>query len=149
MQQGQAVREAHPDAERSPFGREFMREDRLSASVVALLGDPETAVAEAVRFIYFTGSPRRRNVRIRPDYATAEYWDGARWWVASLREVVEQMADFAAGELEHCVDWSEALEAGDREASEAYLRRYRADPDAREAVRRQVVAVMIDPTRSK
>ena len=127
-----------------PFGQENMTLDRRNTALDAVVGDASTAVAEAVRYIFYS-SPERRNVRINNSYATAEYWDGRRWWTRSLREIVHEMTEFAVGEIEHCLDWSERLSDRTKMAMEEHLAKYRADEGLRERTRDQVVEVMIKP----
>eukprot|EP00873_Tetraselmis_striata_P033710 jgi/Tetstr1/453974/TSEL_040893.t1 len=131
---------------RDPFGREEMTDDRMATALdVCVSGDVSTCVAEAVRYIYYTGAARRRNVRIKNNYASAEYWDGREWWTRSLAEVVGVMTRMAIGELEHCVDWSERLTEEHIAAFGAYMERYPKDESLRADVRRQVIEVMISP----
>lgn len=121
-----------------------MTRARSSTALDRVLVDFRTAVAEAVRYIYYTGSPRRRNVRISRNNAFAEYWDGAHWWTKAIRDVVDEVAEFALGELEHCLDWSEELSDRTKAEFEGYIVAYRADGQLRESVREQVIAVMIE-----
>lgn len=132
-----------------PFGQENMTLDRKTTALDAVIGDANTAVAEAVRHIFFTGSPERRNVRINNSYATAEYWDGHRWWTRSLHEIVREMSDFAVGEIEHCLDWSERLSDRTKTIMEDHIVRYRTDDVVKERTMDQVIEVMIKPYEGK
>lgn len=128
-----------------PFGHEDMTRERMETVLDGVLADIPTAIAEAVRFIYFTGAPRRRNVRIKSNNVSVEYWDGKSWWTKGLRDVVDEMIVFAVSELEHCLDWSERLPARTKEAFEEYILALEADNALRDGVKAQVVEVMIKP----
>ena len=128
-----------------PFGNEDMTRERRETVLDDVLRDIPTAVAEAVRYIYYTGASRRRNVRINSNNVSAEYWDGRRWWAKGLHDIVKDMTEFALGELEHCLDWSERLSDGTKQDFEDYLVAYSVDKDLRDSVRAQVIEVMIRP----
>lgn len=128
------------------FGREDLACLRSRGGLEPLLLDVRTAVAEAVRLVYFAGDPRTRNVRIRDNYQTVDYWDGSRWWMMGIREAVDAMTGLAVRELEHCVDWSETLPDETKREFERYMEEeYRARPDVRQGVRAQAIEVMIRP----
>ena len=128
-----------------PFGSEDLRAMRDNGELDFLFDDVRTCIAEAVRYVYYTGDPRRRNVRIRNNYRTVDYWDGGDWWMMGVHEAVVAMTALAVRELEYCVDWSEGLSDREKNDFEAYMLEYRRSPAERESVRLQVTEVMIRP----
>lgn len=129
-----------------PFGKEDMTAIRARDELAPLLRDVRSAVSEAVRVIYFT-DPVRKNVRIKDNYSTAEYWDGRDWWVVGIREAVNMVVAVAIEELEYCVDWSESVPDQYKHDFENYLAMWRGDPSLREEVAKLVVEVMIRPIK--
>ena len=127
------------------FGAEDMWALRSGGELAFALRDARTAIPEAVRYLFFTGDPARRNVRIRDSYAAVDYWDGKRWWMMGVHEALEAVTSAAVRELEHCVDWSDAVPERERAGFEEFLAHYGRSAASRECVRAQVLEVMIRP----
>ena len=129
-----------------PFGQENMTGDRMSMVLRDIVErDADACVEEAVRFIYYTGSPVRRNVRIMPNYQVAEVWDGSDWWTRSICETMDAMIERAVEEIEFHLDYCDVISAASKDRAELALEAYRSSPQSRERVRARVLEIMISP----
>lgn len=127
------------------FGSEDLTDMRKNNELNFVFNNIRTSISEAVKYIYYTGDPRRRNVRIRNNYKTIDYWDGMDWWMMGIYEAVVTMSGLAVQELEHCIDWSEELSDQTKEEFDKYMLEYNTSEDLQESVKAQIIENMIRP----